>query len=138
RPILSAKVAVLAGLATGSFAVWTLIGFGVSRFMAIPFVSVGAGGRALFVVAVVFPLSIGLLSALHIFVGTVFPKVAPLANIVLFVVSFVAFSNLTSLSAGLTNTAVVNLVVMLVCMGAVLVAVIWLMGLLPRERLLDS
>jgi hypothetical protein len=138
RPILSAKVAVLAGLATGSFAVWTLIGFGVSRFMAIPFVSVGAGGRALFVVAVVFPLSIGLLSALHIFVGTVFPKVAPLANIVLFVVSFVAFSNLTSLSAGLTNTAVVNLVVMLVCMGAVLVAVIWLMGLLPSERLLDS
>ena len=138
RPILLAKVAVLAGLATGSFAVWALIGFGVSRFMAIPFVSVGAGGRALFVVAVVFPLSIGLLSALHIFVGTVFPKVAPLANIVLFVVSFVAFSNLTSLSAGLTNTAVVNLVVMLVCMGAVLVGVIWLMGLLPRERLLGS
>ena len=138
RPILLAKVAVLAGLATGSFAAWALIGFGVSRFMAIPFVSVGAGGRALFVVAVVFPLSIGLLSALHIFVGTVFPKVAPLANIVLFVVSFVAFSNLTSLSAGLTNTAVVNLVVMLVCMGAVLVGVIWLMGLLPRERLLDS
>ena len=38
RPILLAKVAVLAGLATGSFAAWALIGIGVSRFMAIPFV----------------------------------------------------------------------------------------------------
>jgi hypothetical protein len=138
RPILLAKVAVLAGLATGSFAAWALIGFGVSRFMAIPFVSVGAGGRALFVVAVVFPLSIALLSSLHIFVGTVFPKVAPLANVVFIVVSLAVFSNLTSLSAGLTNTAVVNLGVMLACMGAVLVGVIWLMGLLPRERLLGS
>jgi hypothetical protein len=138
RPILLAKVAVLSGFATGSFAAWALVGFGVSRFMAIPFVSVGAGGRALFVVAVVFPLSVALLSSLHIFVGTVFPKVAPLANVVFLAVLLATVANVTSLSAGLTNTAVVNLVAMLACMGAVLAGVIWLMGQLPRERLLGS
>jgi hypothetical protein len=136
RPILLAKVAVLSGLATGSFAAWTLIGFVVSRVMAIPFVGAGAGGRALFVVAVVFPLSVALLSSLHIFAGTVFPKVAPLANIVFLGLMFAVVSNITSLSASLTNTAIVNLVVLLACMGAVLAGVIWLMGQLPRERLL--
>jgi hypothetical protein len=138
RPILAAKVAVLVGLASASVAFWTLVGLGSSRITGAAFVGEGAGGRALLVVAVVFPLSIALLSSVHVLVGTVFPKVASLASLVLFVVTFAVFANLATLSASVTRAAVMDLVAMLVSMAAVLAGVIWFMGLVPRERLLGS
>lgn len=138
RPILAAKVAVLVGLASASVAFWTLVGLACSLFTGARFVGEGASGRALLVVTVVFPLSIALLSAVHVFVGTVFPKVASLASLVLFVVTFTVFANLAALTASVTVAAAVDLVATLIVMAVVLACVFWFMGLVPRERLLGS
>jgi hypothetical protein len=64
--------------------------------------------------------------------------VAPLANVVFFLVMLASVSKLTSLSGGLTGAAAVNGAVILACIGALLGDVIWLMGQVPRERLLGS
>lgn len=135
RPLLVAKAAVLVGLAWSSMALWTVVGVAWAAATGEVFVPAGTWGRSLLVVAVLFPAAVSLLSILHVFIGYMVPKAAPVANIGLFAVSFLFFSNLLSLSGNVSALSRWDLVAMISLALAVVAGVVWLMGIVSKERM---
>lgn len=138
RPLLVAKAVVLAGLAWASLAFWTGVGVAWAAATGQEFVPAGAWGRSLPVVAVLYPAAVALLSLCHVFVGYMAPKLAPVANIGLFAVTFVLFSNLVNLSGSLSAWSRWDLAATTGAVLAVVAGIVWLMGVVSKERMADS
>lgn len=65
------------------------------------------------------------------------PKLAPIANIGLFAVTFVLFSNLVNLSGSLSAWSRWDLAAMTGVVLAVVGGIVWLMGIVSKERMAD-